>query len=93
MYKELSLLVPDSLFSFLERQAKEQGVSLEALCISFLSRQKQEETLVDPNYYASLGHDEMRHEIKKVIESGLPPEEGRRRVNQLEFQISRRYIR
>jgi hypothetical protein len=93
MYKELPLLVPDSLFSSLEQQAKEQGVSLEALCLSLLSGQKQEETLVDPAYYASLGHDGMRKEIRKVIESALPSEEAKRRVNQLEFQISRRYIR
>ena len=93
MYKELTLLVPDSLFSSLEQQAKEQGVSLETLCFSLLSGQKQEETLVDPDYYASLGHDAMRNEIRKVIESSLPSEETRRRVNKLEFQISRRYIR
>ena len=93
MYKELPLLVPDSLFSSLEQQAKERGVSLEALCLSLLSGQKQEETLVDPAYYASLGHGDMRQEVRKVIESALPPDEVRRRVNKLEFQISRRYIR
>lgn len=93
MTKELNLLVPNSLFSHLEQQALEQGVSLEALCLSLLEGQKQRETLVDPSFYASLGHDAMRQEVRRVIESGLPPEETRRRVNQLEFQISRRYIR
>jgi hypothetical protein len=93
MLKELTLLVPGSLLSSLEEQAKERGVSLEALCLSLLSGEKQEETLVDPAFYASLNLDTMRKEVRKVIESDLPTEETRRRVNQLEFQISRRYIR
>ena len=93
MSKELNLLVPDSLFFDLERQAEEQGVSIEALCLLLLQDKKLRETLVDPAYYASLGHDAMRKEVLKVIESDLPAEETRRRVNQLEFQISRRYIR
>jgi hypothetical protein len=93
MLKELTLLVPGSLLSSLNEQAIEQGVSLEMLCLSLLSGEKQEETLVDPSFYASLNLDVMRKEVRKVIESGLPPEETRRRVNQLEFQISRRYIR
>jgi hypothetical protein len=93
MLKELTLLVPGSLLSSLEEQAKERGVSLEALCLSLLSGEKQEETLVDPAFYASLNLDVMRKEVRKVIESDLPTEETRRRVNQLEFQISRRYIR
>jgi hypothetical protein len=93
MLKELTLLVPGSLLSSLNEQAIEQGVSLEMLCLSLLSGEKQEETLVDPSFYASLNLDVMRKEVRKVIESGLPTEETRRRVNQLEFQISRRYIR
>jgi hypothetical protein len=93
MLKELTLLVPGSLLSSLNEQAIEQGVSLEMLCLSLLSGEKQEETLVDPAFYASLNLDVMRKEVRKVIESGLPTEETRRRVNQLEFQISRRYIR
>jgi hypothetical protein len=93
MLKELTLLVPGSLLSSLNEKAIEQGVSLETLCLSLLSGEKQEETLVDPSFYASLNLDVMRKEVRKVIESGLPPEETRRRVNQLEFQISRRYIR
>jgi hypothetical protein len=35
----------------------------------------------------------LRAEIRKVIESDLPKEEVRKRVNGIEFQISRRYIR
>ena len=93
MTRELNLNVPDSLLFSLERKALEQGTSLEALCLSLLSGTKQGETLVDPDYYSSLSHSEMRQEVRKVIESGLPREEARRRVNQLEFQISRRYIR
>ena len=93
MLEELTLLVPGSLLSSLNEQAIERGVSLEALCLSLLSGEKQEETLVDPAFYASLNLDVMRKEVRKVIESDLPAEETRRRVNQLEFQISRRYIR
>jgi hypothetical protein len=93
MTRELNLNIPDSLLFSLERKAIEQGTSLEVLCLSLLSGTKQGETLVDPDYYSSLSHSEMRQEVRKVIESGLPREEARRRVNQLEFQISRRYIR
>jgi hypothetical protein len=93
MTRELNLNVPDSLLLSLERKALEQGISLEVLCLSLLSGTKQGETLVDPDYYSSLSHSEMRQEVRKVIESGLSREEARRRVNQLEFQISRRYIR
>jgi hypothetical protein len=93
MTRELNLNIPDSLLFSLERKALEQGISLEVLCLSLLSSTKQGETLVDPDYYSSLSHGEMRLEVRKVIESGLPREEARRRVNQLEFQISRRYIR
>ncbi len=93
MTRELNLSIPDSLLFSLERKALEQGISLEVLCLSLLSGTKQGETLVDPDYYSSLSHSEMRQEVRKIIESGLPREEARRRVNQLEFQISRRYIR
>jgi hypothetical protein len=37
--------------------------------------------------------DILRKEVRKVIESDLTKEEVRKRVNALEFQISRRYIR
>jgi hypothetical protein len=74
-------------------QAEEQGVSLETLCFSLLSGQKQEDSLVDPTYYQSMTLDILRKEVRKVIESDLAKEEVRKRVNALEFQISRRYIR
>ena len=93
MTRELKLLIPDSLLFSLERKALEQGVSLDALCLSLLSGQKLGETLIDPAYYSSLSHTEMRDEVRKVIESGLTREEVRSRVNKLELQMSRRYIR
>ena len=93
MYRDLNLRLPETLFFHLEMQAEEQGVSLETLCFSLLSGQKQEDSLVDPIYYQSLTLDILRKEIRKVIESDLAKEEVRKRVNALEFQISRRYIR
>ena len=93
MYRELNLRLPDSLLFKLERQAEEQGASLEALCVSLLSGENDEGDLVDPNYYQSLNLDVLRKEIRRVIESELSKEEVRKRVNALEFQISRRYIR
>lgn len=93
MYRDLNLRIPETLFFHLELQAEEQGVSLETLCFSLLSGQKQEDSLVDPNYYQSMTLDILRKEVRKVVESDLPKEEVRKRVNTLEFQISRRYIR
>jgi hypothetical protein len=93
MYRDLNLRIPEALFFQLEKQAEGQGVSLEAFCFSLLSGEKQEASLVDPGYYQSLNLDVLRREIRKVIESDLAKEEVRKRVNALEFQISRRYIR
>ena len=93
MYRDLNLRIPDSLLFQLEQDAEEQGVSLEALCISRLSGENNEGSLVDPNFYQSLHLDVLRKEIRKVIESDLSKEEVKKRVNALEFQISRRYIR
>ena len=93
MHRDLNLRIPEALFFHLEMQAEEQGVSLETLCFSLLSGQKQEDSLVDPTYYQSLTLDILRKEVRKVIESDLAKEEVRKRVNALEFQISRRYIR
>ena len=93
MHRDLNLRLPETLFFHLERQAEEQGVSLETLCFSLLSGEKLETSLVDPNYYQSMTLDILRKEIRKVVESDLPKEEVRKRVNALEFQISRRYIR
>jgi len=92
MFRDLNLRIPEALFFQLERQAEEQGVSFDSLCFSLLSGQKQE-SLVDPTYYPSLTLGVLRSEIRKVIESNLPPEETRKRVNSIEFHISRRYIR
>ena len=92
MYRDLNLRLPETLFFHLERQAEEQGVSLETLCFSLLSGEKQE-SLADPNYYQSMTLGDLRKEVRKVVESDLAKEEVRRRVNNIEFQISRRYIR
>ena len=93
MTRDLNLRLPETLFFHLERQAEEQGISLEELCFSLLSGQKQDSALIEPSFYPSLQLDVLRKEIRKVIESDLPSEEVRRRVNAIEFQISRRYIR
>jgi len=93
MFRDLNLRIPEALFFQLERQAEEQGVSFDSLCFSLLSGQKQEDSLVDPTYYQSMTLDILRKEVRKVIESDLAKEEVRKRVNALEFQISRRYIR
>ena len=93
MYRDLNLRLPETLLFHLEMQAEEQGVSLETLCFSLLSGQKQEDSLVDPTYYQSMTLDILRKEVRKVIESDLAKEEVRKRVNALELQISRRYIR
>ena len=92
MYRDLNLRLPETLLFHLERQAEEQGVSLETLCFSLLSGEKQE-SLADPNYYQSMTLGDLRKEVRKVVESDLAKEEVRRRVNNIEFQISRRYIR
>jgi hypothetical protein len=93
VYKDLNLRLPESLFAYLEKQSKEEGVSLENLCFTLLSGQKLEGSLVDPVFYESMTLEVLRAEIRKVIESDLPKEEVRKRVNGIEFHISRRYIR
>lgn len=93
MAKEISLVLSDSLLSYLDTRAQEQSVSLEALCLSLLEKENQEENLIEPSFYQSLTHEDMREEIKRVIKSSLPSHEIRKRVNNLEMQISRRYIR
>jgi hypothetical protein len=93
MYRDLNLRIPETLFSHLEQQAKEHGVSVETLCFSLLSGQKSEDSLIEPTFYSSLALGILRAEIRKVIESGLTREEVRKRVNALELEVSRRYIR
>jgi hypothetical protein len=65
----------------------------EVLCTSLLSGENDGGNLVDPTYYQSLNLDILRKEVRKVIESDLSDVEVRKRVNAIEFQISRRYIR
>jgi hypothetical protein len=93
MIRDLNLRLPETLFFHLEKQAEEQGISLEELCFSLLSGQKQDSSLIDPTYYPSVQLDLLRKEVRRVMESNLPIEEVRKRVNAIEFNISRRYIR
>lgn len=93
MGKEINLQVPTSLYYFLMQEADEQGVSLESLCLSLLSGNQEEATLVEPTYYPSLSLLAVRSEVRKVVESDLPKEEVRRRITSLELQMARRYIR
>jgi len=92
MGKDLHLKIPEDLFYELMQQANDQGVSLDALCFSLLSGQKQDSSLIDPVFYESVAMESLRSEIRKVIESDLTKEEVRKRVNAIEFQISRRYM-
>ena len=91
MEKDLHLSIPEALFYELVRKAGESGISLDSLCFSLLSGQKQEGSLIDPVFYESVALESLRSEIRRVIESDLTKEEVRKRVNALEFQISRRY--
>jgi phenylalanyl-tRNA synthetase beta subunit len=93
MYRDLNLQIPEALYSSLKLQAVRQGVSLDTLCLSLLSEEREEGPLEDPNYYQSMTLDTLRKEIKRVIGSDLSHDEVKKRVNTLEFQISRRYIR
>lgn len=86
MNKEVNLQVPDSLYQSLELRAKGQGVSIEALCLSLLEGVGK---LVEPTLYTSLANMELRTEIQKVLNSGLPSDEKRKRVRNLENQITR----
>jgi hypothetical protein len=93
MFRDLNLRVSDSLFLHLEKQAKDQGVSLETLCVLLLSGENKEDSLIDPAFYPSLTLGVLRTEVRKVIESNLPKDEVRKRITGIELQISRRYIR
>jgi hypothetical protein len=93
MFRDLNLRIPDSLFLLLEKQAQDQGVSLETLCVLLLSGENKEDSLIDPAFYPSLTLGVLRTEVRKVIESSLPKDEVRKRITGIELQISRRYIR
>ena len=86
--KEIKLQVSDSLLASLENRAKRQGVSIEALCLSLLWDNEGCE-LVNPALYISMANGELRQEIQKVLQSDLPEVEIRRRVRNLETQITR----
>jgi hypothetical protein len=86
MNKDLKLQIPDSLFSSLTQKANQQGVSLEALCLSLL---EEEQILIEPSLYNSLGNGEIRAEMQKLIQSKLPKEEVKKRVRKLEAQTLR----
>jgi hypothetical protein len=86
MNKDLKLQIPDSLFSSLSQKANQRGVSLEALCISLLG---EEQILIEPSLYNSLGNGEIRIEMQKLMQSKLPKEEVNKRVRKLETQILR----
>lgn len=85
MNKEITLQVPGSLFYQLSEKAEKQGVSIEALCLSMLSS----DSLVEPYLYGSLSSGQIREEIEKVVRSNLPKEDMRKRVRQLEVQMTR----
>jgi hypothetical protein len=91
MTKDINLQVPDSLHERLLTEAKEQGVSLEALCLSLLemSPKRESSTLVEPSMYPYLANGELRSEILKVLQSDLSKEEVKRRVHRLKTQIVR----
>ena len=90
---DLILQLPDSLLFRLESQARERGISLEVLCLSLLSGAEKSENYVDPAFYHVLGHDKVRQEIERLIESGLPKVEINKRVRILEMQLAKRFIR
>jgi hypothetical protein len=86
MNKDLKLQIPDSLFSSLAQKANQRGVSLETLCVSLLG---EEQILIEPSLYNSLGNGEIRIEMQKLMQSKLPKEEVNKRVRKLETQILR----
>ena len=86
MNKDLKLQIPDSLFSSLTQKANQQGVSLETLCLSLL---EEEQILIEPSLYKSLGNGEIRAEMQKLIQSKLPKEEVEKRIRRLEAQTLR----
>jgi hypothetical protein len=90
MTKELKLHLPDSLFNSLQTRAKEQSVSLEALCLSLIQDKESINLgLVEPSLYFYLANGDLRKEIQKVLESHLPEEEKKKRVKGLKNQLSR----
>lgn len=91
MAKEINLQLSDSLFSALSEKANAQGVSIEALCLSILTKEDKLPgfTLVEPGLYSYMPHGDLRSEIQRVLQSNLPEAEAKRRVQSLKLQIAR----
>jgi hypothetical protein len=90
--QEVRLQLPTSLFNSLAQKAEKQGVSFEALCLSLLGEQELE-SLIEPTYYGSLSLLQVREEVEKVLTSQLPPHDKKKRLNNLELMMSRRYVK
>jgi len=86
MTTEIKLLLPNSLVESLAQKAKNQGVSLEALCASLL---EEKNALTDPTIYSSLSNQDIKLEMKKIMSSDLGKEEKNRRIKILEHQVLR----
>jgi hypothetical protein len=89
---EVKLQLPTSLFNSLSRKAKEQGVSLEALCLSLL-KGDESNGLIEPAFYNSLSLLQVRDEVGKVLTSDLPQRDKKTRINTLELMMSLRYVK
>lgn len=89
---EVKLQLPTSLFNSLSQKAKEQGVSFEALCLSLLNQNSNTE-LIEPSFYDSLSLLQVREEVEKVLMSPLSTMDKKKRINNLEAMMSRRYVK
>ena len=90
--RDLNLSIPTTLLFSLETRAANLGVSIESLCLSLLSEEEREKSLIEPDFYSTLNHSSLRDEIRVVITSALPMQDIKRRVNQLQTLITKRYI-
>jgi len=90
--QEVKLQLPTSLFNLLSQKAKEQGVSLEALCL-YLLNQDSSVDLIEPTFYGSLSLLQVREEVEKVLLSSLPVTDKKKRISNLEAMMSRRYVK
>jgi len=52
-----------------------------------------EHKLLPPDFYTSLDYNQIKCEIRMVMESDLPTQEAKKRIVALERQLLRRYIR
>lgn len=90
--RDLNLNIPATLLFSLEKRAANLGIPIESLCLSLLSAEEGEESLIEPDFYSTLTHSSLRDEIRVVIKSALPIQDIKRRVNQLQALITKRYI-